>query len=70
MRVQHRQHVSSLRELELKRLLASLQETSPAGSEAKPHPINTLHSITEELRLPGYDRPDIAEQMRMGSIKV
>ncbi|KAK9853926.1 hypothetical protein WJX84_008662 [Apatococcus fuscideae] len=65
----HRKHVSSLRELELNRLLDTLRQPPGTGFKFGPHPINALHSINEARKLPGYGRASQADQLRMRSVK-
>ena len=68
--VQHRKHVSSLRELELNRLLDTLRQPPGSNFEFGPHPINAIHSINEARKLPGYGRVPQADMLRMRSVKV
>ena len=67
---QHRKHVSSRRELELNRLWESLQQPQGSSSDPCQNPLNTLHSINEARKLPGYGPVPEADQLRMKSIKV
>lgn len=68
--VQRRKHVSSQRELEVSRLLQALHQPQGSSSDPHQHPLNTLHSINEARKLPGYGPVSEADQLRMMSIKV
>ena len=68
--MQNRKHVSSIRELELGGLLEVLQQPLSSSSDPYLHPINTLHSINEARKLPGYATLSQADQLRRRTVKV
>ncbi|KAK9853888.1 hypothetical protein WJX84_002193 [Apatococcus fuscideae] len=64
-----RKHVSSVREMELKALLAGLEQPQGLDSASHQDPIGTIQSLNNVMKLPGSASRALPEQMRVHAVK-
>ncbi|KAK9853887.1 hypothetical protein WJX84_002027 [Apatococcus fuscideae] len=64
-----RKHVSSVREIELKALLAGLEQPQGLDSASHQDPIGTIQSLNNVMKLPGSASRALPEQMRVHAVK-